>query len=99
MRKITYLCFMQALIFGALLVPADPLFAKKKEGVKVTDLLKIKSISDVALSKDGRLAVFTVTVIEPDPELKLDYKYVNHLYLVPSDGSASPRELTVKESS
>lgn len=90
---------MQALIFGGLLLPAGRLFAQKKEAVKVTDLLKIKSISDVTLSKDGSKAAFTVTVIEPDPESKLDYKYVNHIYLVPSDGSLAPRELTVKEGS
>ena len=90
---------MRTLVFGVLLLPADRLFAQKKEAVKVTDLLKIKSISDVTLNKDGSKAAFTVTVIEPDPESKLDYKYVNHIYLAPSDGSVAPRELTVKESS
>jgi dipeptidyl aminopeptidase/acylaminoacyl peptidase len=69
-----------------------------KEPVKVTDMLKIQSLSGVTLSKDGRQAAFTVTKIEPDAELRSDYKYVNHIYIVPADGGAQPKELTVKES-
>ena len=71
--------------------------ASEKSPVLVTDMLKIKSISGVALNKDGSRAAFTVKVIEADPENKWDYKYVNHLYVVPTDGSAQARELTAKE--
>jgi len=67
--------------------------------VKVTDLLKIRSISDVALSKDGSKVTFTVTVIEADGEARWDYKYVNHIYMMPADGSAPPKELTIREGS
>ena len=70
-----------------------------KELVKVTDLLKIQSIGDITLNKDGSKAVFVATSIEPDGDSKWDYKYVNHIYIVPTDGSAPPKELTVKESS
>gem|GEM_PF-5638329 len=45
-----------------------------KEPVKVTDMLKIKSISGVNLSKDGSKAVFTVTSIEPEGDSKLEHK-------------------------
>lgn len=69
------------------------------EPVNVTDMLKIQSLSGVTLSHDGREAAFTVTRIEPDAESKGDYKYVNHIYVAASDGSTSPKELTVKESS
>ena len=37
-----------------------------KEPVKVTDMLKIKSISGVTLSNDGSKSAFTVTAIEPE---------------------------------
>jgi len=67
------------------------------EPVKVTDMLKIQSLSGVTLSRDGKQAAFTVTKIEPDAESKGDYKYVNHIYVVAADGSTSPKELTVKE--
>jgi len=66
--------------------------------IKVTDMLRIKSISGVTLSKDGSRVVFVVTSIEPDGESKLDYKYSSQLYLVPVDGSAAPKQLTTKES-
>ena len=84
----------------ALTLAFSSVFAQSaKEPVKVTDMVKIKSIAGVALSPDGSKAAFTVTQIEPDPESKWDYKYVNHIYVVPTDGSSAPRQLTVKESS
>jgi len=70
-----------------------------KELIKVTDLLKIKSINAVTLTKDGTKAAFVVTSIEPDGESKYDYKYNSQIYVVPTDGSATPKQLTTKESS
>ena len=100
MRKRNYLFLPLALLLPALLLQTGLLLAQKgKEPVKVTDLLKIKSIGGVTLNKDGSKAAFTVTAIEPDPDSKWDYKYVNHIYLASSDGSAALKELTVKESS
>src|SRR3954465_4562531 len=69
-----------------------------KEPVKVTDLLKIKSIGGVTLSTDGSKAAFTVTAIEPDGDTKWEYKYVNQIWIAATDGS-TPRQLTGKESS
>src|SRR6185369_13178564 len=68
-----------------------------KEPVKVTDLLKVKSINGVTLSKDGSKAVFTVTNIEPDGDSKLEYKYVNQLWMVSTDGNSAPRQMTMRE--
>jgi dipeptidyl aminopeptidase/acylaminoacyl peptidase len=100
MRKSTYLSICLAIIFPTLFLQTVPLQAQKtKELIKITDLLKIQSIGEVTMSKDGNKAAFTVTAIEPDPDSKSDYKYVNHIYLVLSDGTAAPKELTVKESS
>src|SRR5215470_3466001 len=70
-----------------------------KEPVRVTDMLKIKSISGINLSKDGRHAVFTITAIEPEGDSKWDYKYVNQVWMVNTDGNSSPRQLTTKEGS
>ncbi|HEV8283489.1 MAG TPA: S9 family peptidase [Chitinophagaceae bacterium] len=70
-----------------------------KEPVKVTDMLKIKSIGGVALSKDGGRAVFTITTIEPDGDSKWEYKYVNQIWMVNTDGNSLPKQLTTKESS
>src|SRR5580704_9983133 len=68
-----------------------------KEPIQVTDMLKIATVGDIHLSPDGRLAVFTLTTIEPDTAGKpgkWDYKYVTQLYLAASDGSSAPRQMT-----
>ena len=70
-----------------------------KEPVKVTDMLKIKSIGGVNLSKDGSKAVFTVTSIEPDGDAKWEYRYLNQVWMIATDGNAEPKQLTTKEGS
>ncbi len=69
------------------------------ELIKVTDMVRIKSIGSVTVSKDGSKVAFVVNSIEADGESKLDYKYNSQIYLVPIDGSSAPRQLTTKESS
>src|ERR1700744_289310 len=93
MRKIPYLLAVAS--FLALQSHAQ------KEPIKVSDLLKIKTVGEVRLNKEGTKAVFALTSIEADTDpkgSKWDYKYVTQLYLVPTDASAAPRPLTAKES-
>ena len=47
-------------------------YSQTREPVKVTDMLKIRSITGLNLSNDGSKAVFTVTTIEPEGESKWD---------------------------
>jgi len=71
-----------------------------KEPVKVTDMLKIKSVNGVNLCKDGSKAVFTVTSIEPEGDGKLEYKYVSQLWIAGTEADTKPKQLTTaKESS
>lgn len=70
-----------------------------KEPVKVTDMLKIKSLSGITLSNDGSKAAFALTSIEPDAENKWEYKYVTQLWMVATDGNTAPKQLTSKEGS
>ena len=71
-----------------------------KEPVKVTDMLKIKSVNGVNLSKDGSKAVFTVTSIEPEGDSKLEYKYISQLWIAGTEADTKPKQLTTaKESS
>src|SRR5690242_638958 len=65
-----------------------------KDLMKVTDMTKIRSINGVTLSKDGSKALFTVTSIEPDGDSKVEYKYVNQVWMVNTDGSSAPKQLT-----
>src|SRR5687768_13820777 len=68
-----------------------------KVPVKVTDMLMIRSISGVNLSHDGSKALFTVTTIEPDGEAKWEYKYLNQVWMVGTDGVSRPKQLTTKD--
>jgi dipeptidyl aminopeptidase/acylaminoacyl peptidase len=68
----------------------------QKQGVKVTDMLNIKSASGITLNKEGSRAAFTLTSIEQDAENKLEYNYTNQIWTITTDGGA-PRQLTSKE--
>ena len=84
-------------VIAFLAIWTDVQAQKGKEPIKVTDMLKIATVGNIHLSPDGRLAVFTLTTIEPDTDGKTgkwDYKYVRQLYLAASDGSSAPRQLT-----
>ena len=69
------------------------------EPMKVTDMLKIKTPGSVSLSRDGSKAVFTLLSIEPDGDSRTEYKYVSQIWMVATDGSRSPWQLTSKENS
>jgi dipeptidyl aminopeptidase/acylaminoacyl peptidase len=87
----------KALLFTSVFV-AHFLFAQNgKELIKVTDMLKIKSLSSVTISPDGSKVAFVVNNIEPDGDTKWEYKYVNQIYIAPTDGSSAPKALTTKE--
>ena len=91
---------LTALLSLAFFMTRATLFSQpldRERPIQVTDMLRVKSMGGISLSRDGSRAVFTLTSIEPDGDSKWDYKYVSHLYLVPADGSAAPRQLTVKE--
>ena len=90
----------KVLVALCLLVSAIGSFGQNgKDPVKVTDMLKIKTITGVTLSRDGSKAAFTVTGIESDGDGKLEYKYVNQVWMINTDGSSSPKQLTTKEGS
>jgi dipeptidyl aminopeptidase/acylaminoacyl peptidase len=93
MRKIILLLFV--LPFALVAITQNG-----KEPVKVTDMLKIKSMNGVNLSKDGSKAVFAVTSIEPEGDSKLEYKYVSQLWIAGTEADTKPKQLTTaKESS
>src|ERR1043165_4497929 len=83
----------------SLFILATNSYSQTKEPVKVTDMLKIRSISGISLSNDGSKAAFTVTTIEPDGDSKLESKYVNQVWMVNTDGLSAPKQLTAKEGS
>ena len=64
------------------------------EPIKVTDMLKIKSLGSVMLNKDATNAVFTVTSMEADETNKWEYRYSTQLWMIGTDGTKKPRQLT-----
>ena len=62
--------------------------------INVTDLLKIKTVGNIAVTKDGSKAAFTVTAVEPDENNKSDYKYLTQIYSIPTTGNATAIQLT-----
>jgi dipeptidyl aminopeptidase/acylaminoacyl peptidase len=60
------------------------LFAQN-ELIKVTDLAKIKNITDIVSSKDGKKAIFTLKTILETSDKPFEYEYVNNLFLINSD--------------
>ncbi|MDB5211625.1 MAG: family peptidase, partial [Sediminibacterium sp.] len=74
------------------------LFAQNgNELIKVTDMLKIKQLNSVTISPDGSRVAFVVNNIEPDGDTKWEFKYLNQIYISPTDGSSAPKALTAKE--
>lgn len=67
------------------------------EPVRVTDMLKIRTASAVTLSNDASKAAFILTTIEPDGDAKWEYKYVNQIWMINTDGASAPRQLTSRE--
>jgi dipeptidyl aminopeptidase/acylaminoacyl peptidase len=90
MRKVVILLLLVNLSF-------DSYAQNGTDPVKVTDMLKIKSIGGVSLNKDASMAVFTVTSIEPEGESKTEYKYVNQVWLTSTAPGSTPKQMTSKE--
>ncbi|HEX8016589.1 MAG TPA: S9 family peptidase [Flavobacterium sp.] len=67
---------------------------QKKELIQITDLLKIRTVGDVELSKDGQNAVFTVKSIIKSTENPLDYDYDTQLWISKTSKNSTPRQLT-----
>jgi len=86
-------------IFCILFLSATVFAQNAKEPVQVTDMLKIKAAGGVTLSNDGSKAAFTVTAIEPDGDLKWEYKYVNQIWMTATDGNSMAKQITGKDGS
>lgn len=77
-----------------LLMFSDALIAQEKLPIQTTDLLNIKQISNLTISPDGKNTVYVVRSITGENG---KYSYQNQLWMVPSDGSAPPRQLTFSD--
>ena len=86
---IKFFCLLLAFATIQITLAQNPL-----EPVNVTDMLKIKSIGNITVTKDGIKAAFTLTSIEPDESNKADYKYLTQVYSISTTGNAPAVQLT-----
>ncbi|WP_345954223.1 prolyl oligopeptidase family serine peptidase [Mucilaginibacter sp. PAMB04168] len=85
----------KALLFALLFTQVYCAFAQQgAELVQVTDLTRIKQISGLSLSHDGKKVAFTVNAIVPDKKNPQDYTYKTQVWVAPTDHSSAPRLLT-----
>ncbi len=52
-----------------------------KEKIMVTDLTKIKQITNISMAPDGKKAIYTLRSVEANEENKLEYDYRSHLFI------------------
>ncbi|MEW5720803.1 MAG: S9 family peptidase, partial [Chloroflexota bacterium] len=64
-----------------------------RKPITIDTLFQIKLVSDPQISPDGK----TIAFVQTTPDLEGD-KYRLHIWLVPADGSAPPRQFTFGES-
>ena len=64
------------------------------EPVLITDMLKIKTVGNVTLAKDGSKAAFTVNSIEPAEKSKKDYNFQTQIYSISTSTNSQPVQLT-----
>lgn len=64
------------------------------ELIKVTDLTKVKNVTDLVTSKDGKKAIYTLKTTEETPDKPFEYEYVNNLFLIDLAAAEQPIALT-----
>ncbi|MEA5458944.1 S9 family peptidase [Arcicella sp. LKC2W] len=69
-------------LFLLFLLISNLTFAQSgKEKVLVTDMTKLKQVANVAISPDGKRAVYALRTNEPNETDKLDFDYRSHLWI------------------
>ncbi len=84
----TRLLLVPALAVGGVLAASGPAVAAPR-AMTVSDLITTARVASPALSPDGRKVIYSVTTTDGESGSR-----VAHLWIVPLDGSAPPRQLT-----
>lgn len=77
---------MKKLILFLCLITNLSLAQKGKEKILVTDMTKLKTVANVAISPDGKRAIYALKTNEPNDADKLDFDYRSHLWLTDFQG-------------
>ncbi len=83
------------ILFCFVLSISATVFAQKgNDPILVTDLLQVRAVGSVKLSNDGRHAAYAVVSVIPDEKQPDDFVYQSQLWLLKTDGSSAPVQLT-----
>lgn len=87
---------MKKIVFALLVILhyQNTIAQKESDKIELTDLLKIKTVGNVNLTRDGSKVAFTLTSIEKDDNNVLDYKFKSQIYMAATSGVSMPIELT-----
>ena len=76
-----------------LIFSSQILLAQQKEKILATDLTRIKQVSGIQISPDGKRAIYALNTIEATTEAN-EFEYKNHIYLIDLQAGAVPKALT-----
>ncbi|MFN5932189.1 MAG: S9 family peptidase [Sphingobacteriales bacterium] len=85
---------MRKIAFLLILMVSSIASFSQKELIKVTDLLKIKTINGISVSNDGKKVAYVVTSTIPDEKNNDEYNYQSQIWMASLDGNTLPRQLT-----
>src|SRR5437016_14585974 len=88
--RVTTMKRLQSLHLSLLFVASLCLsaIAAEKRGFRPDDVYLLQSVADPQVSPDGKLVAYTATHVD-----KAKNRRVSSVWLVPTDGSAAPRDL------
>ncbi len=72
---------MKKVIFLLFFVSQISIAQNGKEKILVTDMTKIKQITNISMAPDGKHAVYALRTMEQNEENKLEYDYRTHLFM------------------
>lgn len=96
-RQISFRLFWGGWLLASLFLVADLQAQTTRQKIKVSDMLNIRQVTQVALHPGGEMAVYVLNSIEPDKDKKEEYNYINRLALVSLNQPDNHRMLTGKE--
>lgn len=84
-----------SILSAILIFSATTLLAQRgDQPVTATGLLQISQPGSVGLSPDGKSVIYTLQKIRDDDDNEGEYRYDTQLFLVATDGTTEPKQLT-----